>query len=80
MSQLRGLRRVGLQCRNDIDPVESVQVVEVDDVILDVLGGCDNIAHNPRILRNLNSQCIFDRTHRSQGVNSRANTADALGP
>ena len=27
--------RVGLQDRNDIDPVDRVQVVEMDDVVLD---------------------------------------------
>ena len=31
--------RVGLQGRNDIDPVERVQVVEVDDVVLDKAPG-----------------------------------------
>ena len=37
MTDRRG-RRIGRKRRDDVDPVQSVQVVEVDDVVLDHLG------------------------------------------
>ena len=37
LGERRRLRRIGRQRRHDVDPVERVQVVEVDDVVLHAL-------------------------------------------
>src|SRR5450756_2709567 len=70
---------VGFQGRDDIDPVERVQVVEVDDVVLDVLRPGDQVADEPRIAGNAQAQRVLDRAHGGQRMDRRANAAGSLG-
>ena len=63
-----------------IDPVERVQVIEVDHMVLHILAGADDVADQVGILWNLDAERIFDGAHRRQRVNRRAHAADPLRP
>ena len=79
LGQLGGLLRVGLQRADDVHPVERVQVVEVDHVVLHVLGAEHQVADELRIGRHGDAQRIFDRPYRREGVHGRADAAHPLG-
>jgi len=55
-----------------------MQVVEVDDVILNVLDAFDDIAQNSSVIRDLDSQSIFDCSHGADGVNRRSDPSYPL--
>ena len=74
-----GLLRVCAECRHDVDPVERVQVIEMNHVVLDALGRDDQVAEDPRIGRRLRADRVFDRADRSNRMHRRADTADTLG-
>ncbi len=78
LGQRRGLRRVGAQRRDDVDPVEGVQVIEVDDVVLHRLHRDDQIAEEPRVRGRHGANRVLDRPNRRDGVDRRAHAADAL--
>ena len=73
-----GLRRVGLERRDDVDPVERRQLVEVDDVIVQRVRDHDEVADVLRVLRDLELQRVLDRAHRRDGVHRGADAAEAL--
>ena len=79
LRQCGGRSGIRIQSRDDIHPVERMQVVEMNDVILHILDGFNNIAHHARIGGNFNPEGIFDSSHGAECVYSRSNTADALG-
>ena len=54
-------------------------MVEMDDVVLQQLGGRHEVADQLAIFRHLHVKGVFHRAHRSQPVHQRANPADALG-
>jgi hypothetical protein len=56
-----------------------MQVVEMNHVILHQLRTSDQIADQPRVVRDRDAQGVFDGTHGSQRVNGGADAADALG-
>src|SRR5512134_2402648 len=56
-----------------------MEVIEMDDVVLNVLYTFDDIAQNSRVVRNLNSEGIFDSSHGAECMDSRSDTANALG-
>ena len=80
LSQARRARRAGLQRRDDVHPVERVQVVEVDDVVVDELAARDQVAHELRVGRRRGADRVLDGPHRRDGVHRRADAADPLGP
>ena len=63
LSQLRRLTGVGFQRQRDVHPIESMQVIEVDDVILHHLGARNDVADQPGGIRDLDSQRVLDRIH-----------------
>ncbi len=69
---------IGLQRGDDVHPIESVQVIEVDDVILHHLGEEHDVANDFGVLGDLDAESIFDAAHRGQGVNGGADAADAF--
>ena len=75
---LGGLLRVGLERRHDVHPVERVQVVEVDEVVLRVQRRVHQVADDVRVLRDLDPERVLDRAHRCQRVHAGAHAADAL--
>ena len=60
LGKRRRLRRVCRQRRHDIDPVERVQVIEVDDVVLHALRADDQIAQQPRVGRRCRPDRVLD--------------------
>ena len=80
LRQLRGLRRIGLQRRGDIDPVQSMQMIEVDDVVLHHLRARDEVAHDAGVFGNVDLQSILDGANAGDGVDHGADAADALRP
>ena len=71
---------LGLQRRDDVHPVERVQVVEVDDVVVDELAARDQVAHELGVGRRRGADRVLDGPHRGDGVHRRADAADPLGP
>jgi hypothetical protein len=78
LRQRRGRLRVGLQRRDDVDPVERVQVVEVHHVVVHVLRGDHQVADQLRVGRHAPLQRILHRADRGHAVHQRAHAADAL--
>ena len=78
LRERRGLLRVRAKRRHDVDPVERVQMIEVDHVVLDALGRHDQIAQYSRIGRRLGADRVFYRADGSDRVHRRAHAADAL--
>jgi hypothetical protein len=50
----------------------------MDDVVLLVQGTVHEVADDPRILRNLHADGVFDCPHRGQSMDVRSNPAGAL--
>jgi len=69
---------IGLQRGDDVHPVESVQVIEVDDVILHHLGEEHDIANDFGVFGNLDAEGIFDAAHGGERVDGGADAADAF--
>ena len=61
----RGVIRIGFQRRDDVDPIERVQVIEVDYVVLHHLGEEQDVADDLSVFWNLHAECIFDATNGS---------------
>ena len=78
LRQRRGRRRIGLERRHDVHPVERVQMIEVDDVVLHHLGQEHDVADDLGILGNLDAERVLHRAHRGQRVHRGADAADAL--
>ncbi len=51
----------------------------MNDVILNVLDGFNNVADQPGVGGDLDFQSIFDSSHGAECMYSRSDTADALG-
>jgi hypothetical protein len=79
LRQRRSFRRVRAERADDVDPIERVQVIEMDDVILHVLRRYDQIAEQPCVRRGHGADSPFDCADRGDGVNRGADAADALG-
>ncbi len=71
-------RRIALQRRDDIDPIERREMIEMHDVIVHAMRGDDQVADVLRIERNFERERILDRAHRGDGVHGRAHPANAL--
>ena len=79
LGQVGGRGGVSVEGADDIHPVQGVQVVEVDDVVLYVLDAFQDVAQNARIVRDFHPEGIFDSSHGAECVYSRSDTANALG-
>ena len=77
--QRAGRRRVGRKRTHHVHPVQGVQVVEVDHVILDELHGFQQVADDAGVVGNGDAEGVLDGAHRCDGVHGRADAADALG-
>ena len=78
LGERRGLRRIGRERRHDVDPVERVQVVEVDDVVLHACAADDQVAQQPRVGRRRGADRVLDGADRRDRVHRRAHAADPL--
>ena len=77
--ELRGLHRIGLERADHVHPVQGVQMVEMHDVVLHVLGAEHQVADQFGVGRNDDAQRVLDGAHRGQGVHGGADAAGALG-
>src|SRR5215472_1534850 len=57
-----------------------MQMIEVDNMVLDILRGADDIAYYARVIRHFDAKRILHCTHRSERVDRCANAANALRP
>ena len=73
-----GFAGISLKRAHHVDPVEGGELIEVDDVVLNVKGGVQEIADDVRILRNLDPDRVLNRADGGKGVNARADAADAF--
>ena len=76
--ECRRRRRIRLQCLERADPVECVEVVEMDDVILMSEARRDDVADVVCVLRNRDAECVLDGTQTAERMRGRADAADAL--
>ena len=79
LGQLGSGCRVGFKRGGDIHPIQRMQVVKMDDMILNVLNGFDDVADQAGIGGDLNFQGIFDSSHGAECMYRRSDTANSLG-
>ena len=78
LRQRRRGGRIGLERRHHIHPVQRVQMVEVNHMVLDILRQLHDVADDLRVLGDGDAQGVFHRAHRSERVNGGAHAADAF--
>ncbi len=78
LEHVRRLLRVGLQGRGDVHPVQRRELVEVDDMVVNVVGRDDEVADVLGIDRHLGADGILHRPHRGDGVDRGTDPTDAL--
>gem|GEM_PF-7086711 len=78
LRQLGGGFRIRLERGNHVHPVQRVEVVKVNHVVLHVLGELHHVADDLRVRWHGDPQGVLHGTHRSQGVDRGAHATDAL--
>jgi hypothetical protein len=53
-------------------------VIKVDDVVLHVLNSFDDVAQDSSVIRDLDSQSVFNCSHGADGVNRRSDPSYTL--
>ncbi len=79
LRQEGGPARIRLESGEDVDPVQRVQVVEVDHVVLYRLRRDDQVAQQPRVGGRLRADGLLHRAHRADRMDGGADAADPLG-
>ena len=74
----RGARGIRLERARHVHPIERVQVVEVDHVILNELHPVNQVANRVRVGRNLDVERVLDRPAARDRVHDGAHAANAL--
>ena len=70
--------RIGLQGADNIHPVQGMQMIEMDDVIMLELGTMEQVSDNTCVFGNFDANRIFDCPHRGQSMCVRSDAAGAL--
>jgi len=73
----RGLG-ISLQGAHHVHPVQGVQMIKVDEMIVLELGAVEEIADDSGVVGNFYLDRIFDCPHRGQGMGQRSDPAGAL--
>ena len=73
------LHGVGFDGRSHINPVQGVQVIEVDDMIMKILGTENQIPDQRGVFRNMHVQGVFNATRGCKGMGVGAHAAGSLG-
>ena len=76
--QVRRRDRIGRERLDRADPVERMQMIEMDDMILHRQRRRHDVADVVRVFRNTDLERILDGAHRSERMRRRADAADAL--
>jgi hypothetical protein len=79
LRQIGGGLGVGLERAHDVDPVERMQVVEVDHVVLHVLRAEHQVAHEFSGGRHGDAERILNRADRRERVHRGADAAGTFG-
>ena len=79
LGELGGFGRVGLEGAGDVHPVEGMQVVEVDDMVLQVLGGHDQVADQAGVVGDPDFERILHAADAGDGMDRGADPAETLG-
>ena len=66
LGQFRSLFGICFECIDHIYPIQGVQVVKMDYVVVHVERSKHQVAHNLGIGGDNDAECIFNRTYRSQ--------------
>ena len=78
LRQFRGFFWIGLESIDDVDPVERMQVIEVDHVVLHILRGHHDVANDFSGGRDNDAQRVFDGAYAGERMYGGANAAHAL--
>ncbi len=78
ISQCCRLFGIGLEGTDHIHPVQGVEMVEMNDMVLLELGTHHQVSDDTRIVGYLNSHSIFDCPHRGQVMNHRSDASGTL--
>ena len=78
LRQRRACLRISLERRDDVHPVERVQVIEMHHVVVHELRDDHQVADQLGVGRDRVLECVLDRAHRSDSMHQRAHAADAL--
>ena len=70
--------RIGFERRHNVHPVQRMQVIKVNHMILDILRQRHDVADDLRVFRNGDADGILYRPHRGQRVHRSTHAADAL--
>ena len=77
--QLAGRFRIGGKRSDRVYPIERVQVIEMDEVIVHLQRELHDIADRIGVFRNFDLKRILDRAHRGERVRASAYAANSLG-
>ncbi len=78
LGERRGGCGIGLERRYHVHPIQRMQVIEVNHMVLDILRQLHDVADDFRIFRNGDVQCVLHRSHRRQRMHRGAYSANAL--
>jgi hypothetical protein len=79
VGDVRGLFGVGLEGAHHIHPVEGMEMIEMDDVIMEELCPHEKVSDDPCVVRNGHLGGHVHATHRGEGMDVGADAARALG-
>ena len=77
--QIGGLFRVGFEGADHIHPVQGVEMIEVNDVVVQELGAQKKVADDAGVVRDGDAHGGVPGAHGGQPVNVSANPAGPLG-
>ncbi|MPM14565.1 hypothetical protein SDC9_60929 [bioreactor metagenome] len=77
--QLGSGLRIGAERIHRVHPIERMQVIEMDDMVVDLQRELHHVADRVRVVRDLDAKRILDRADRGQRVGAGADAADPLG-
>ena len=73
-----GFLGIGLQGTDNVHPVQGMQMIKMNNVIMLELGAHEQIANDARIVGYLDADCIIDCPHRGQSMGVSSDAAGAL--
>jgi hypothetical protein len=76
--QCSGFLGIRFESTDDIDPVQGMEVIEMNDVVMLELGTMKKVSYNSRILRYFDTHGIFNCPHRGQCMGVCSDAAGAL--
>ena len=69
---------IGIERADNVHPVERGELIEVNDMVLNVERGIQDVADQIGVLRDLDADCILNGANGGKRVNTRTDAADAF--